>query len=176
MQAEVRNPRWRLTNGNTHISACTQRSFTILKAISMFWRSRNPMKLFPFLCELFPFLCKQKSEIQDGGLQKRKYSFLSLYTTYASESPLAKQLHTNLTVFIISAQFWQLNTYTEGTGVQWSYSLYCLMQTEIINTKMAAYTQKILTSQIVYNVTANFQWLKYVSKVQDLNNAVLYIV
>ena len=41
---------------------------------------------------------------------------------------------------------------------------------------MAAYTQKILTSQLVYNVTANFQRLKYVFKVQDLNNAVLYIV
>ena len=41
--------------------------------------------------------------------------------------------------------------------------------------KMAAYTKKILTSQLVYNVTANFQQLKYVFEVQDLNNAVLYI-
>ena len=128
MQAEVRNPRWRLTNGNTHISACTQRSFTISKAISMFWRSRNPMKLFPILCDAS---INQKSK--KAAYKKRKYSFLSLYTTYASESPLAKQLHTILTVFIISVQFWQLNTYIEGTGVQWSYSLYCVMRTEIIN-------------------------------------------
>ena len=41
---------------------------------------------------------------------------------------------------------------------------------------MAAYTKKILKSQLVYNVTANFQQLKYVFKFQDLNNAALYIV
>ena len=51
MQAEVRNPRWRLTNRNTYNSACTQRSFTISKAISMFSRSRNSIKLFSILCD-----------------------------------------------------------------------------------------------------------------------------
>ena len=64
MQAKVRNPRWQLTNRNTYISACTQRSDKIPTAISMFSESRNSMKLFLILC-----LCKRKSEIQDGGSQ-----------------------------------------------------------------------------------------------------------
>ena len=50
MQAEVINPRWRLTNRNTYISACTQRSDKIPTAISMFSWSRNSMKLFLILC------------------------------------------------------------------------------------------------------------------------------
>ena len=128
MQAEVRNPRWRLINGNTHISACTQRSFTISKAISMFWRSRNPMKLFPILGDASR---NQKSKM--AAYKKENIHFSACIQLMHQSRPLAKQLHTNLTVLIISAQFWQLNTYTEGTGVQWSYSLYCVMRTKIIN-------------------------------------------
>ena len=76
MQAEVRNPRWRLTNKNTYISACTQRSDKIPTAISMLSGSRNSMKLFLILCYASG---SQKSKM--AAHKYRKYSYLSLYTT-----------------------------------------------------------------------------------------------
>ena len=51
MQAEVRNPRWRLTNtGNTHISACILRSCKILKAKPIYSWLRSTMHLCFILC------------------------------------------------------------------------------------------------------------------------------
>ena len=75
MQAEVRNPRWRVTDRHAYISASTQRSCMIPTAKSMFSRSKNSMKLFFYIV-----WCKWKPEIQDGRPTNRKYLYLILYT------------------------------------------------------------------------------------------------
>ena len=70
MQSGVKNPRWRLTNRNTYISACTQRSCTILTAICRFSFSMNPMELF--------FMLPDASESQKSKMaahKNRVYSF-----------------------------------------------------------------------------------------------------
>ena len=49
MQAEFRNPRWRLQNRNTLISDCTYLSCTIPRDEPMFSGSKNSVKLFSIL-------------------------------------------------------------------------------------------------------------------------------
>ena len=81
MQSRVKNPRWRLTNRNTYISACTQRNCTILMAIYMFSFSMNPMKIF--------FILRDASGSQKSKMAAHKnwvYSFFSLHTTYQPNS------------------------------------------------------------------------------------------
>ena len=80
--------------------------------------------------------CVMQAEIRNPRWRLMKKEILisqPVYNLCIRVAPGETIAHYNLTVFIISAQFWQLNTYTEGTGVQWSYSLYCVMRTEIIN-------------------------------------------
>ena len=98
MQAEVRNPRWRLKNRNTYISACTQRSFTISKAISMFSKSRNSMKLFFILCDASG---SQKSKMP---AYKKGNTHFSACIQYICTILTAKQV------------------YIKSMRVQWSYS------------------------------------------------------
>ena len=74
MQSGVKNPRWRLTNRNTYISACTQRNCKILTAIYMFPFYVNPIKLFFILCDASE---SQKSKM--AAHKNRVYSFFSLY-------------------------------------------------------------------------------------------------
>ena len=50
MQSGVKNLRWRLTNRNTYISACTQRNCKIQTAIYKFPFYTNSMKLFFIYC------------------------------------------------------------------------------------------------------------------------------
>ena len=79
MQSGVKNPRWRLTNRNTYISACKQRNCKILTALYMFPFYMNPKKLFSHIAG-----CKRKSEIQDGGSQKPGYTHFSACTKHFS--------------------------------------------------------------------------------------------
>ena len=52
MQAEVINPRWRLTKkGNTHFSACIQHICTILTAKHIYSRHGSSVELFSILCD-----------------------------------------------------------------------------------------------------------------------------
>ena len=73
MKSGVKNPRWRLTNRNTYISACTQRNCEILMVIYMFPFYMNSMKLF--------FILRDASKSQKSKMAAHKhrvYSFFSL--------------------------------------------------------------------------------------------------
>ena len=76
MQAEVRNPRWRLTNtGNIHISACILRSCKILTA--------KPYAHGPGVQCSYALYCVMQAEIINPRwrLTNRKYLYISLYTS-----------------------------------------------------------------------------------------------
>ena len=79
MISGVKNPRWRLTNRNTYISACTQRNCTILTVIYMFSFSMNPMKLL--------FILRDASGSQKSKMAAHKshgYTHFSAYTQHIS--------------------------------------------------------------------------------------------
>ena len=134
MQAEVRNPRWRLTNRNTYISTCTLRSDKIPTAISMFSGSRNSMKLFLILCYASG---SQKSKM--AAHKYRKYSYLSLYTSllhnYNDYSPFQVHDVNEAILYIVGYNFkleiqdgGQNISCFQGQGFQWNYSPYFIMQ------------------------------------------------
>ena len=129
MQFRVKNPRWRLTNRNTLISACTQRNCTILTAIYMLSFSMNPMKIF--------FILRDSSGSQKSKMAVHKnwvYSFFSLHTTYQPNS----------------------NNYTHVLIPGIWITLFSILRNASSKTKskMTAYTPEILTLQPVYNVDA----------------------
>ena len=131
MQAEVKNPRWRLTNRNTYKSACTQRSFTNSKAISMFSRSRNSMELF--------FILRDAS-----GSQKSKMAAYKKGNT-----------HFSVCIQHICRVLIAEHIYPRHESSIKLFSILCDASGDQ-KSKMVAHTLKILTTQLVYNVTAKF--------------------
>ena len=134
MQAEVRNPRWRLTNRNTYISACTQRSCKIPTAISRLSRSRNSMKLFLILCYA-------------SGSQIPRWRLTNTGNTHISACILRS-------CTILTAKL----MYSRPRSAMQLCFISCNASGEH-KSKMAAHKQEILISELVYNVAAQLQRL-----------------
>ena len=120
MQAEVKNPRWRLTNtGNTHISACTLRSCTILTAKLMYSRPKSAVQLCFIVCTA-------------SGNQKSKMA------AHKQEILISEPAYN------VAAQLHRLYPWFLGPGCQRGYSLYCVMQAEIRNQRWRLTNRKYL--------------------------------
>ena len=134
MISGVKNPRWRLTNRNTYISACTQRNCTIVTATYIYvFLLQESNKAIIYIA-----WCKWKSEIQNGRSQKPwVYSFFSLHTTYQPNS-------NNYTHVLIPRIWMTLFSILRNASKKSKY-------------KMVAYKPEILAFQPVYNVAVQFQ-------------------
>ena len=110
MQSGVRNPRWRLTNRNTYISACTQRSCTIIAARYMF-----PS---PWIQWSYSLYCVMQVKFRNPRwwLTKTGYTHFSACTQRSSP------------IFTIMPMY-------SCPRFEWRYSLYCAIQAEIRNLK-----------------------------------------
>ena len=81
MQAEARNPRWRTNKPEIRISQHLHNVATWFQRLYPCFQGQRIQKSYFYIV-----WCKRKSEIQDGGPRNRKYSYLSLYTTYLQDS------------------------------------------------------------------------------------------
>ena len=164
MQAKVRNPRWRFTNRNTYISACTQRSCKIPTAIFMFSKSRNSMELFSLLCDASgshkskmaahkpEVLISQPVHNVSAKFQRRysifmfsksrnsmKLFWILCYAIRSQKSKMAAhkpEILISQPVHNVAAKFQRLYSYFQNLGIQRNYSGYCFMQPEVKNPRL----------------------------------------
>ena len=133
MQAEVRNPRWRLTEiGNTHFSPCIQHICTILTAKHTYIKAKEFSEAIPYIV-----WCKRKSEIQDGGLHTGNTD-ISACIQRSCKIPTSKHMFSSLRIWMKL-----FSILCNASGYQKS--------------KMVAYKPEVLISQAVYIIAERFQ-------------------
>ena len=152
MQAEVRNTRWRFTNRNIYISVCTQRSCKIPTDVSMFLRSRNSMKLFLILC--------RASKVRNPRWQ------------------LTDTRNTHITACILCSCtiLTTKHMYSRPRCTMQLCFILCNARAEIRNTRWRLTNRKYVYLSLYTTLLHNYNSYTHVFQVQDVNEAILYIV